>query len=101
MSKTAVELLMTFILLAFIMVIDEADGNGKGGLKLFGNQHLPKIRHARGKYSTKEEVMKKIEHDHPCKLTQTAVKITFPGRSGLSKVKGALGVSVNIQHRIC
>lgn len=83
MSKntTAVELLMTFILLAFIMVIDEADGNGGGkpGLKLFGNQHLPKIRHARGKYSTKEEVMKKIEHDHPCKLTQTAVKITFPG----------------------
>ena len=37
------------------------------------------LRHVRGKYKYKEEVIKKVEHDHPCKLTQTAVKITFPG----------------------
>ncbi len=38
-----------------------------------------KIRHVRGKYKYKEEVIKRVEHDHPCKLTPTAVKLTFPG----------------------
>lgn len=92
MSKniTAVELLMTFVLLLLITVIDETDG-GKG-LKLFAKDQ-PKIRHmqrkvsVRGKYKYKEEVIKKIEHDHPCKLTQTAVKITFPGSYFLNVFK--------------
>ena len=34
-----------------------------------------KVRHAAGKYKYKEEVIKKVEHDHPCKLTQTSVKV--------------------------
>ena len=36
---------------------------------------MQKIRHVRGKYKYKEEVIKKMEHDHPCKLTETAVKV--------------------------
>ena len=39
------------------------------------SSRVQKIRHVRGKYKYKEEVIKKIEHDHPCKLTQTAVKV--------------------------
>jgi hypothetical protein len=45
------------------------------------NYKLPRTRHKhiRGKYKHKEEIIKKVEHDHPCKLTETAVKVTFPG----------------------
>ncbi|TRY69042.1 hypothetical protein TCAL_16480 [Tigriopus californicus] len=38
-----------------------------------------KMRSSRGKYTMKEEVVRRIEIDHPCKLTTTAVKVTFPG----------------------
>ena len=38
---------------------------------------MQKIRHVRGKYKYKEEVIKKMEHDHPCKLTETAVKVKY------------------------
>ena len=47
-----------------------------------------KIRHLRkdkeeglkrGKYTMKEIVMKRVEHSYPCRLVQSAVKVTFPG----------------------
>jgi hypothetical protein len=38
-----------------------------------------RIRHMRGKYTTKEEIVRQIAVDHPCRLTSTAVKISFPG----------------------
>ena len=38
----------------------------------------PKVRHVRGKYTVKEEVIKRVEISHPCRLTRTAVKVTFP-----------------------
>ena len=41
------------------------------------NYKLPRIRHIRGKYKHKEEIIKKVEHDHPCKLTETAVKVMY------------------------
>ena len=41
------------------------------------NYKLPRIRHIRGKYKHKEEIIKKVEHDHPCKLTETAVKVKY------------------------
>jgi hypothetical protein len=37
-----------------------------------------KIRHMRGKYTVKEEVIKRVEIDHPCRLTRTGVKVAFP-----------------------
>ena len=37
-----------------------------------------KIRHTRGKYTVREEVIKRVEISHPCRLTRTAVKVTFP-----------------------
>ena len=37
-----------------------------------------RIRHVRGKYTVREEVIKRVEVNHPCKLTRTAVKVTFP-----------------------
>jgi len=43
---------------------------------------LQKIRHiglpTRGKYTVREETEKAPSHDHPCNLTRTAVKISFP-----------------------
>jgi hypothetical protein len=36
-------------------------------------------RKNRGKYTMKEDVVKKKEHLYPCDLVQTAVKVTFPG----------------------
>ena len=43
---------------------------------------VQKIRHiglpTRGKYSVREETEKAPSHDHPCNLTRTAVKISFP-----------------------
>ena len=44
-----------------------------------------KVRHAAGKYKYKEEVIKKIEHDHPCKLTQTSVKV-IPTSTNIDKI---------------
>ena len=43
-----------------------------------------KIRHLKksrilGKYTMKEDVVKKKEHLYNCTLVQTAVKVTFPG----------------------
>ena len=38
-----------------------------------------KIRHLKGKYTVREEVVKRVEHSYPCKLVETAVKVTFPG----------------------
>ena len=76
-----------FLLLILINVIDESN-SGSAGLQQLTHKsagltslthRVPKIRHVRGKYKYKEEVVKKIEHDHPCKLTEAAVKITFPG----------------------
>ena len=68
------------------------DANGGGGgdqpspqlarpspkerLKLAGEN---KIRHLKGKYTVREEVVKRVEHSYPCKLVETAVKVTFPG----------------------
>ena len=37
-------------------------------------ERFQKVRHA-GKYKQTEKVVKKIEHDHPCKLTKTSVKV--------------------------
>lgn len=37
-----------------------------------------KIRHMRGKYTMKEEVIRRVASDHPCRLTSTPVKVTFP-----------------------
>jgi len=37
-----------------------------------------KVRHMRGKYTVKEEVVKRVQINHPCQLTRTAVKVTFP-----------------------
>ena len=48
------------------------------GLKLGQNGQPHKIRHMRGKYTVKEEVVKRVENNHPCRLTRTAVKVTFP-----------------------
>ena len=43
---------------------------------------VQKIRHiglpTRGKYTVREETEKAPSHDHPCNLTRTAVKISFP-----------------------
>ena len=70
----------------------DANGGGGGGgdqpspqlarpspkerLKLAGEN---KIRHLKGKYTVREEVVKRVEHSYPCKLVETAVKVTFPG----------------------
>ena len=115
---------LTFLLLALLIsLIDEAmggNGESRGGTPLLrrslgmGPQLRPngilasknRIRHVRGKYKYKEEVIKKIEHDHPCKLTQTAVKITFPGMTeqvlvsflGTSRSKIDLCVTFDRQH---
>ena len=99
MTSNAAELAMTVLILAILISVIDASTRGRTGSKnpiltgsgsknplLTGNA-MPslfastknRIRHVRGKYKYKEEVIKKIEHDHPCKLTQTAVKITFPG----------------------
>ena len=48
----------------------------KERLKLAGEN---KIRHLKGKYTVREEVVKRVEHSYPCKLVETAVKVTFPG----------------------
>ena len=79
---------LTLIILILVNLVDESDG-GPGGQDLglpsvaahatLIHRFPQKIRHVRGKYKHKEEVVKKIEHDHPCKLTEAAVKITFPG----------------------
>ena len=34
---------------------------------------------SRGKYMQKEVVIKRVEHSYPCRLVQSAVKVTFPG----------------------
>jgi len=41
------------------------------------DEHPGKIRHGRklGKYKYKEEVIKRVEFNHPCRLAQTAVKV--------------------------
>lgn len=84
--------ILSLILLILINLIDESDG-GTGNNQEVALEEVPsvaahsslihrfpkKIRHIRGKYKDKEEVVKKIEHDHPCRLTEAAVKITFPG----------------------
>ena len=49
---------------------------------------MQKIRHVRGKYKYKEEVIKKMEHDHPCKLTETAVKVNSPLCRNLMGARG-------------
>ena len=62
-----------------------AGGEGGPGIGTFEdrdglvvkNRH--RIRHSRGKYTMKEEIVKQMEINHPCKLTSTAVKISFPG----------------------
>ena len=62
-----------------------AAGDGGAGIGVFEdrdglvvkNRH--RIRHSRGKYTMKEEIVKQMEINHPCKLTSTAVKISFPG----------------------
>ena len=33
----------------------------------------------RGKYTVREDVIRRVEHSYPCRLVQTAVKVTFPG----------------------
>ena len=48
----------------------------RDGLVVKNRHH---IRHMRGKYTMKEEIVKQMEISHPCKLTSTAVKISFPG----------------------
>jgi hypothetical protein len=70
---TAAQLVILLILVILFTVTDEADGFNS--LK----SRIQKVRHARGKYKYKEEIIKRMEHDHPCKLTETAVKVTFPG----------------------
>ena len=52
-----------------------------GGLEKTAKARLKenKIRHIKGKYTVKEEVVKRVEHSYPCRLVQTAVKVTFPG----------------------
>ena len=49
---------------------------------LYEEPIVAKIRHiglpTRGKYTVREEVQKAPTYDHPCKLQQTAVKISFP-----------------------
>ena len=81
---------LTLIILILVNLVDESDGGGTGGQDQLDlpsvaahssliHRFPQKIRHVRGKYKHKEEVVKKIEHDHPCKLTEAAVKITFPG----------------------
>ena len=39
----------------------------------------PLKRKNRGKYTMKEIIMKRVEHSYPCRLVQSAVKVTFPG----------------------
>ena len=50
--------------------------------ELYEEPIVAKIRHiglpTRGKYTVREEVQKAPTYDHPCKLQQTAVKISFP-----------------------
>jgi hypothetical protein len=36
---------------------------------------VKKIRHMRGKYTVKEEVHRKVEISHPCRLTSSPVKV--------------------------
>ena len=55
-----------------------------GGVGVRGRAKLAhnadnKIRHLKGKYTVKEEVIRRVEHSYPCKLVETAVKVTFPG----------------------
>ncbi|CAB4066493.1 unnamed protein product [Lepeophtheirus salmonis] len=42
-------------------------------------QHRVRHRRIKGKYSVKEEIVKKIERIHPCGLEEAAVKVSFPG----------------------
>ena len=56
---------------------------------------MQKIRHVRGKYKYKEEVIKKMEHDHPCKLTETAVKVNSPLCRDLMGAQGGFFVIGN------
>lgn len=63
------------VMASVLFILTASEAGGYDSLK----SRIQKIRHSRGKYKYKEEVIKKIEHDHPCKLTETAVKVTFPG----------------------
>ena len=57
----------------------------KTELEQTGGSEVKKIRHqkkivktSKGTYKTKEEIEKAPSEDHPCNLTRTSVKISFP-----------------------
>ena len=71
-SRTSV-----FLLLAAILAMVSVTGEGHR-VQALKSKSEHKIRHTRGKYSMKEETVKRVEINHPCRLTRSSVKVSFP-----------------------
>ena len=58
-------------IIATTSIVGDQDSNESS------DEHSAKIRHGQklGKYKYKEEVIKRVEFNHPCRLAQTAVKV--------------------------
>ena len=75
-------LLLASISLCFNSVYSKSHGN-ESTYQQHRRSHKPMVLQLlglpkRGTYVVKEEIEKAPVHDHPCNLTETAIKITFP-----------------------